>query len=103
METKQLTNTVVKGIATDAMVLRVMNFAGNLEEYTQTGYYVLIFGATTTEEEPPIKNWQVGILEVFKRYDTDIVQRLTQIDTGKMCVRTMRQGVWKPWKLVTTT
>lgn len=97
---KVLGNETLKGIMTDAMCCRSSGYAGCIEDCTQTGYYVLIFGATTTQTPPPSGGWEISILEVIQRSSNDLVQRLTETESGKVFVRTCRLGAWRAWKEV---
>ena len=93
METKGLTNTLLKSKMTDAMVYR--GRVACLEDCVLPGYYTLD-GDSTTTEPAPFANWKYGILEVLKR-DSDILQRISNIDGGILIQRVKRLKSWKPW------
>lgn len=96
-ESKILSNATLTGIMTNAMVNRTCG-TKKLEDCLQTGIYILD-GTWTADTEPPIAAWGIGVLEVIVRYGgSDIIQRLTNGDTGRTFVRVMRTKVWKPWR-----
>lgn len=98
-ETIKLTNELLKGKMTDAMVYRGTGKC--LEDCILPGYYLLDGDSTTTEPEP-YPSWKYSILEVMKR-GADILQRITNIDGYPVIVRSKRMGVWQSWYRIEMT
>ena len=96
-EVKQLTNGTLTSLMPNALTLRTCE-TKKLEDCLQTGIY-LIDSTWTADNAPNVTSWNIAMLEVIVRYgNSDIIQRLTQGDTGRVFVRVMRQKTWKPWR-----
>lgn len=99
-EAKPITNNLLKGIMTDAMVYR-----GDCLDIDNT-FFPGIYACTaeamagTLPNFPGTGAWNYGGLEVFKVRAPRICQRMTS-ESGDVAVR-LWNGTWYPWKLMTS-
>lgn len=99
METKELTNDLLKGKMSDAMVYR--GYVLNIDSCKTPGIYLM--NSNTISATPgPYSGWNYGVLEVFVR-GTDVIQRITHLYGGNMAVRSCVLDIWNPWYIINMT
>ena len=100
-EIKILDEATLCEMMPNSMVYRKIVTSGNIDNLLQTGIYILSGGTITSDNEPPIADWRLGVLEVLARDKEGVnaIHRITQIDSGNVVQRVRRGGVWKPWRL----
>ena len=93
METKELSNSLLKGKMTDAMVHR--GICQNLDTCFAQGIYNTT-SSTACSNPPNMTGWNYGIVEVFER-GSMILQRVTSFNTcasmSRVC-STTQLGQW---------
>ncbi len=101
MPTKELTNDLVKQVASDSMVYRGM--AVDIDSCTDCGVYTLTTSSYCSNP-PNVSGWNLGTMEVFRREGhagNSIVQRITTIG-GIIIFRTVYNGNINAWRRVLT-
>ena len=103
----ELSEDTLKDILADAMVFRGV-VRVPLEEVTQPGRYII--NDATPESEltkfsGPGSIPRLSHLEVMNRDSADIIQRVTETNSGipNVVMRVRRLGTWKPWYKFTAT
>ena len=94
-EAKALDNTVLKGIMTDALVLR--GNCPNIDNDLPIGIYIT--HPSTQGTFPPHKSgyFQYGILIVLPQRGNNIYQMLIS-EEGEFATRIRYRGSWLPWR-----
>lgn len=102
-EIKILDEATLGNAMPQSMVFRGAFTSGNIDNFCQTGIYSLAGGSLSCSEEPPVYDWKFSVLEVIARDITEVnvMHRLTSINTGECVCRVKRNGIWKPWRLMT--
>ncbi len=100
MDTRPLTNEIIKEVATDAMVAR--GTVGDLDETKTTGIYLMDGSATSASTFP--YPYKLGILEVLPR-GGGVLQRYTPSDMKCVCQRfySVVAKTWSAWYQMTFT
>lgn len=94
-EAKALDNTVLKGIMTDALVLR--GNCPNIDDDLPIGIYIT--NPSTQGTFPPHRGlyFKFGILIVLPKRGDNIYQMLIS-EEGELATRIRYGGTWHPWK-----
>lgn len=102
METKELTNALIKSKLTDAMVLKGSFY--NIDEVKTPGIYK--GGGNSCSGTYPNfgSEWGYGALEVITARGERLIQRLTSEtgDCAQRCWVTGQTSYWTGWKRLTS-
>ncbi len=98
METKVLSNELIKSVLTEGVVFR--GYVSSMEDATQTGFYILNEGAISSMNIPFQK---IGLLFVLRRTASEFLQCFFGTSVVCLYLRTCRNNVWNSWYQVSLT